>query len=126
LSNIAATSILRKFTPSSAVSVAAVTLCRALLRSGEGRVPRFRRIWEFVAGPLNAGTFSANALDGTFGPQVVFQKAPPPSGSNLSPLSGFQFFGEVNIAAQNGEMTVDLRDINGVSVFSRTLQPQMA
>jgi alkaline phosphatase D len=38
----------------------------------------------------------------------------------------FSFSAEVNIAAQNGEMTVDLRDINGVSVFSRTLQPQMA
>jgi alkaline phosphatase D len=35
-----------------------------------------------------------------------------------------QFFGEVNIASQGEEMTVDLRDINGVSVFSRTLQPR--
>jgi alkaline phosphatase D len=35
-----------------------------------------------------------------------------------------QFFGEVNIDA-GGSMTVDLRDINGVSVFTRTLQPRM-
>jgi alkaline phosphatase D len=34
-----------------------------------------------------------------------------------------QFFGEVNLNP-TGEMTVDLRDINGVSVFRRRLQPQ--
>jgi len=84
----------------------------------------FDPFWEFVAGPLNAGTFGPNVLDGTFGPQAVFVKAPPPGQSNLSPYSGFQFFGEVNIDAQSRDMTVDLRDINGVSVFSKTLQPR--
>jgi alkaline phosphatase D len=83
----------------------------------------FDGFWEFVSGPLNAGSFGPNSLDGTFGPQVVFSKAPPPGQSNLSPFSGLQFFGEVNISAQGGDMTVDLRDVNGVSVFSRTLQP---
>jgi alkaline phosphatase D len=84
----------------------------------------FDGFWEFVSGPLNAGSFGPNALDGTFGPQVVFQKAPPPGASNLSPYSGLQFFGEVNIDAYNRNLTVDLRDINGTSVFSRTLQPR--
>jgi len=32
---------------------------------------------EFVAGPLNAGSFGPNPLDGTFGPEVMFQKAAP-------------------------------------------------
>ena len=64
-------------------------------------------------------------MDGTFGPQVVFTKAPPPGQSNLSPYSGLQFFGEVNIDAWGGSMTVDLRDINGVPVFTKTLQPRM-
>jgi alkaline phosphatase D len=63
-------------------------------------------------------------MDGTFGPQVVFVKTPPPGRANLSPYSGLQFFGEVNIASQSEEMTVDLRDIDGVSVFSRTLRPR--
>jgi alkaline phosphatase D len=85
----------------------------------------FDAFWEFVAGPLNAGSFGPNTLDGTFGPQVVFFKAPPPGQSNLSPFSGLQFFGEVNIEAQTFNLTVDLRDINGVSVFSKTLQPRM-
>jgi alkaline phosphatase D len=82
----------------------------------------FDGFWEFVAGPLNAGSFGPNTLDGTFGPQVVFYKAPPAGKSNLSPFSGLQFFGEVNIDSQTRDLTVDLRDINGVSVFSRTLQ----
>src|SRR5262245_44581095 len=100
-------------------------LRRALLRSGESGVPGLDGFWEFVAGPLNAGSFGPNALDGTFGPQVVFFKAPPPGRSNLSPLSGLQFFGEVNIDAQNGDLTVDLRDLYGTSVFSRTLQARI-
>ena len=55
----------------------------------------------------------------------MFVKAPPAGQANLSPYSGLQFFGEVNIDAQSGDLTVDLRDINGVSVFSKTLQPRM-
>jgi alkaline phosphatase D len=86
----------------------------------------FDGFWEFVAGPLNAGTFGPNTLDGTFGPQVVFLKAPPAGQANLSPFSGLQFFGEVNIDGQSRNMTVDLRDINGLSVFSKILQPRMS
>jgi len=85
----------------------------------------FDPFWEFVAGPLNAGTFGPNALDGTFGPQLIFSKAPLPGQSNLSPYSGLQFFGEVNIAAYTGELTVDLRDISGASVFNKRLQPRL-
>ena len=84
----------------------------------------FDGFWEFVSGPLNAGSFGPNTLDGTFGPQVVFSKAPPAGQANLSPYSGLQFFGEVNIDARSAEMTVDLRDIHGSSVFSTTLQPR--
>ena len=81
----------------------------------------FEPFWEFVAGPLNAGSFGPNPLDATFGPQVVFQKAPP--AQNTSPFAGFQFFGEVQIEGQSGEMTVQLRDLDGVVVFEKKLQP---
>jgi alkaline phosphatase D len=84
----------------------------------------FDGFWEFVSGPLNAGSFGPNTLDGSFGPQVVFSKAPPAGQANLSPYAGLQFFGEVNIDARSAAMTVDLRDINGSSVFSTTLQPR--
>ncbi|WP_311969024.1 alkaline phosphatase D family protein [Pseudomonas baltica] len=81
----------------------------------------FEPFWEFVAGPLNAGSFGPNPLDGTFGPEVVFQKAPP--AQNTSPFAGYQFFGEVRIEGQSGEMTVQLRDLDGVVVFEQRLQP---
>jgi alkaline phosphatase D len=84
----------------------------------------FDPFWEFVAGPLNAGTFGPNLLDATFGPKVVFVKAPPTGQANLSPYSGYQFFGEVNIDAASARLTVDLRDIAGSSVFSKTLTPR--
>ena len=81
----------------------------------------FEPFWEFVAGPLNAGSFGPNPLDKTFGPEVVFEKAP--QAQNTSPFAGFQFFGEVNIDGQTGEMSVVLRDLDGVGVFERKLQP---
>ncbi|WP_273824749.1 alkaline phosphatase D family protein [Pseudomonas asplenii] len=81
----------------------------------------FEPFWEFVAGPLNAGSFGPNVLDKTFGPRVVFQKAP--AVQNSSPFAGFQFFGEVNIDGQSGEMSVVLRDLEGVAVFEQKLQP---
>lgn len=84
----------------------------------------FIPFWEFVAGPLNAGTFGPNTTDGTFGPQVVFAKAPPAGQANLSPYAGLQFFGEINIDRKTRDLTVELKDIDGVSLFSRTLRDQ--
>jgi alkaline phosphatase D len=81
----------------------------------------FEPFWEFVAGPLNAGSFGPDSLDKTFGPEVVFEKAPP--AQNTSPFAGFQFFGEVNIDGLTGEMSVVLRDLDGVGVFEQRLQP---
>ncbi|ALN91406.1 alkaline phosphatase D family protein [Lysobacter gummosus] len=80
----------------------------------------FSPFWEFVAGPLNAGSFGPNALDASFGPKVVFQKAPP--APNASPLAGYQFFGEVNIDPDSRALSVDLRDLDGASVFTQVLQ----
>jgi alkaline phosphatase D len=81
----------------------------------------FAPFWEFVAGPLNAGSFGPNSKDGTFGTQEVFSKAPPAGQANLSPYAGLQFFGEVTIDKNSKALTVDLKDIDGTSVFSKTL-----
>ncbi|MEU5081160.1 MULTISPECIES: alkaline phosphatase D family protein [Streptomyces] len=81
----------------------------------------FEPFWEFVSGPLNAGAFPASPLDGTFGPERVFVKAP--AASNVSPAGGYQFFGEVDIDGDSGELTVRLREQDGSVLFSRTLQP---
>jgi alkaline phosphatase D len=40
------------------------------------QTPDFDPFWEFVAGPIHAGTFGPNPLDPTFGPEVRFQWAP--------------------------------------------------
>ena len=82
----------------------------------------FDPFWEFVAGPLHAGTFGPNPLDDTFGPQAVFVKAPAPGQTNLSPLAGMQFFGEVNIDPRGG-LAVDLRDLSGQSIYRKDLVP---
>jgi len=83
----------------------------------------FDPFWEFVAGPLHAGTFGPNALDDTFGPRVVFQKAPPAGQSNLSPVAGLQFFGQIDIDHGSRDLTVSLKDLSGATVFSQRLRP---
>ena len=67
------------------------------------------RLGVLDGGPLNAGSFGPNALDNTFGPQVIFQKAPP--AANFSPFAGLQFFGQVDIDSRTAVMTVTLKDI---------------
>ena len=82
----------------------------------------FDPFWEFVAGPINAGSFGPNALDGTFGPKVEFFKAG--AYANQSPRSGTsQFFGHVDLGADD-VFTVSLRDANGTVVWSKSLPPQ--
>ncbi|EGX58703.1 alkaline phosphatase [Streptomyces zinciresistens K42] len=81
----------------------------------------FEPFWEFVSGPLNAGAFPASALDGTFGPERVFVKAP--TASNVSPAGGYQFFGEVDIDGGSAELTVRLREADGTVLFTQVLRP---
>ncbi|MET0283011.1 MAG: alkaline phosphatase D family protein [Polyangiales bacterium] len=82
----------------------------------------FEPFWEFVGGPLNAGSFGPNKLDDTFGPEVVFQKFPPTA--NASPYAGFQFFGQVDIDERTAALTVQLVDLNGTTVFTQELEPR--
>jgi alkaline phosphatase D len=84
----------------------------------------FDPFWEFVAGPLHAGTFGPNELDNTFGPEVKFIKAPGPGKQNLPPSAGMQFFGHVGIDGKTGQMTVTLRDRADVALWSTTLEPK--
>ena len=57
----------------------------------------FEPFWEFVSGPIHAGTFGPNDLDMTFGPEVRYVKAPADGQVNLPPSAGLQFFGIVDI-----------------------------
>jgi alkaline phosphatase D len=82
----------------------------------------FDPFWEFVSGPLNAGAFGPNVLDGTFGATLKFQKAPPRA--NTSPAEGYQFFGEIAIDATSETLTVRLRDLDGAVLFTTDLDPK--
>lgn len=84
----------------------------------------FLPFWEFVSGPLNAGTFGPNDLDTTFGPEAVFVKAPPPGQVNLPPSAGMQFFGQVDIDGRSEVMTVRLKDMAGATLFTQELAPE--
>jgi alkaline phosphatase D len=82
----------------------------------------FDPFWEFVSGPLHAGTWTPARLDNTFGPRVAFQKAS--ARENLPPAFGLQFFGHVAIDGTSGIMTVTLRDVGDNALWSIDLAPQ--
>lgn len=78
----------------------------------------FTPFWEFVAGPLNSGTFGPNQLDNTFGPQVKYQSVDSTMKPNRSPKDGLQFFGTVKINSQTGVMSVALHNLEGKILYS--------
>jgi alkaline phosphatase D len=85
----------------------------------------FDPFWEFVSGPIHAGTFGPNTLDNTFGPELRYVKAPSrEQGQNLPPTFDMQFFGHVAIDGASEVMTVTLRDVNDVALWSTRLEPK--
>jgi alkaline phosphatase D len=85
----------------------------------------FQPFWEFVSGPIHAGTFGPNDLDMTFGPELKFVKAPTKEqGQNLPPSAGLQFFGIVDIDDKSEQMTVRLMDRADKELYKVTLDPQ--
>ena len=84
----------------------------------------FAPFWEFVSGPLHAGTFGPNDLDMTFGPELKFVKAPTAEqGVNLPPSMGLQFFGLVEIDGATEQFTVRLMDRDDAELYTVTLDP---
>ena len=77
----------------------------------------FDPFWEFVAGPLHAGTFGPNTLDPTFGPEAKFNGVPPGFKGNRPPSDGFQFFGTMKIDARTRAMTVGLHNLAGERIY---------
>jgi alkaline phosphatase D len=85
----------------------------------------FEPFWEFVSGPIHAGTFGPNPLDNTFAPQIMFQSAPTKEqGQNLAPSFGMQFFGHVAIDGATGVMTVTLKDVEDRALWSTRIEPK--
>ncbi len=82
----------------------------------------FDPFWEFVAGPLHAGTFGPNELDKTFGPDVKFTSVPPNMKPNRPPSEGLQFFGTLKIDGRTRALTARLHDLSGKAIYSVDLE----
>jgi alkaline phosphatase D len=86
----------------------------------------FDPFWEFVSGPLHAGTWGPGQLDNTFGPVAMYQKGcTPEQGENLAPCFGLQFFGRVDIDGPSGVMTVTLKDVDDTALWSVAIEPRL-
>jgi alkaline phosphatase D len=86
----------------------------------------FEPFWEFVSGPIHAGTWTPCALDRTFGPTVVFQSAASrEQGDNLAPCFGLQFFGYIAIDGVTGTLTVRLKDVADRVLWSTSIEPKI-
>src|SRR5262245_43866009 len=84
----------------------------------------FEPFWEFVSGPIHAGTFGPNSLDKTFGPQLAYIKAhSKEQGQNRPPSEGMQFFGHVAIDGASQQMTVTLKDVADQALWAKTIDP---
>jgi alkaline phosphatase D len=84
----------------------------------------FKPFYEFVSGPIHAGGFGPNALDNTFGPEVVFTRHPPADRPNAPPTDGGLYFGHVRIDGQTRVMTVSHRDLTGEVLHQLELPPE--
>jgi alkaline phosphatase D len=85
----------------------------------------FEPFWEFVSGPLHAGTWPAGELDNTFGPKAMFEKGcSAEQGENLAPCFGLQFFGRVDIDGKTEVMTVTLKDVDNRNLWSVDIPPR--
>ena len=87
------------------------------------RFTDFDPFWEFVAGPLHAGTFGPNELDATFGPEARFTSVERGAPGGRGPAAGLQFFGFVRISAATRVMTVTLRNLAGETIYTIDLDP---
>ena len=88
------------------------------------RSPAFNPFWEFVAGPAHAGTFGANELDKTFGPEVRFLGIPKDMKPNRPPSEGFQFFGTLKADGKTRALTAKLHNAEGKTIFTVELPPE--
>jgi alkaline phosphatase D len=85
----------------------------------------FEPFWEFVSGPLHAGTWSPGQLDNTFGPRALYQNgASCEQDDNLAPCFGLQFFGRVDIDGRTGVMTVTLKDMSNRALWAVDIAPE--
>ncbi len=91
---------------------------------GHAKFTDFTPFWEFVAGPINAGTFGPGDIDKTFGPDVRYQSVQPGMKQNRPPTEGKQYYGMAAIDGATEVMTMSLRDITGAVLFKVDINPE--
>jgi alkaline phosphatase D len=85
----------------------------------------FDPFWEFISGPLHAGTWHPGKLDNTFGPRAIYAKGcSDEQDENLPPCYGLQFFGHVAIDGASEVMTVTLKDVEDRDLWSVDIEPR--
>ena len=85
----------------------------------------FEPFWEFISGPIHAGTWRPQQLDNTFGPRAVYEKGcSREQGENLAPCFGLQFFGHVAVDGLTEVMTVILKDVDNHDLWSTRIEPK--
>jgi alkaline phosphatase D len=86
----------------------------------------FEPFWEFISGPLHAGTWKPQGLDNTFGPCAIYEKGcSGDQPDDLAPCFGLQFFGHVAINAATEVMTVTLKDVENNDLWSVEIEPSL-
>ncbi len=81
----------------------------------------FDGFWEFVSGPLHAGTFGPDRLDNTFGPEVRFTSRLPGS-ATAGPWTPHQFFGTIRIDPGTRAATVTHFNRDSEKLWETTLE----
>lgn len=84
----------------------------------------FKPFWEFVSGPLHAGSFGPGELDNTFGPELIFKGIPDDMPPNSPPSDNYQFFGEIEIDGFENTMTVKHFNRLGKELWRKTLKSE--
>ena len=90
---------------------------------GRAQFTDFTPFWEFVAGPINAGTFGPGEIDRTFGPEVKYVSVPAGMKQNRPPTDGMQYFGLAKIDGTTQVLTVSLNDLTGKALYSVDVKP---
>jgi len=86
----------------------------------------FEPFWEFISGPIHAGTWRPQKLDNTFGPRAMYQKGcGDGQRDDLAPCFGLQFFGHVAIDGATEVMTVTLKDVDDHDLWATKIEPRM-
>ncbi len=84
----------------------------------------FNGFWEFVGGPLHAGTFATNGTDPTFGITPVFNSTSAATKPNRPPSEGLQFFGTLTIDPRTERMTAALWNLKNERLWSQELDAE--